>query len=71
MQPISVMNGLPRACTSQEATRKKSMKVLSLDHEAIMEETNKRGRLEYEDKDKDKDKDKGEGEGKDEDGSED
>ena len=43
------------------------MKVLSLDHEAIMEETNKRGRLEYEDKDKDK----GEGEGKDEDGSED
>ena len=45
------------------------MKVLSLDHEAIMEETNKRGRLEYEDKDKDKDK--GEGEGKDEDGSED
>ena len=67
MQPISVMNGLPRACTSQEATRKKSMKVLSLDHEAIMEETNKRGRLEYEDKDKDK----GEGEGKDEDGSED
>ena len=67
MQPISMMNGLPRACTSQEATRKKSMKVLSLDHEAIMEETNKRGRLEYEDKDKDK----GEGEGKDEDGSED
>ena len=69
MQPISVMNGLPRACTSQEATRKKSMKVLSLDHEAIMEETNKCGRLEYEDKDKDKDK--GEGEGKDMDGSED
>ena len=67
MQPISVMNGLPRTCTSQEATRKKSMKVLSLDHDAIMEEANKRGRLEYEDKDKDK----GKGEGKDEDGSED
>ena len=58
VQPISVTNGLPRACASQEATRN--------DHKAIMEEANKCGRLEYEDKDKDK----GEGEGEDEDGSE-
>jgi hypothetical protein len=66
VQPISVTNGLPRACASQEATRKKSVKVLSLDHEAIMDEASKRDRLEYENEDKDM----GEGKGEDEVGSE-
>ena len=73
VQPISATNALPHSCGSQEAMGKKVMKVLSLDHEAIMEEVNKHDRLEYgddnddndddddddeEDKDEDKDKDK-------------
>jgi len=78
VQPISVTNALPRAGTSQEAKRKKAVKVLSLGHKGIMEEASKCDRLEYKDEDKDKDKDKDkdedededEDEGKGEDGSE-
>ena len=45
------MNALPRACVSQEATRKKTVKVLSLDHKVIIKEASKCDRLEYEYKD--------------------
>jgi hypothetical protein len=61
VQPISATNVLPCACASQEAMRKKAVKVLSLDHEVIVEEASKHDRLEY----KDKDEDKGKNEGKD------
>jgi hypothetical protein len=37
----SATNALPRACASQEAMGKMAMKVLSLDHKAIMEEASK------------------------------
>ena len=57
VQPISATNALPRACATQEATRKKAVKVPSLDHVAIMEEATKCGRLEYDDEDKDEDED--------------
>ncbi len=57
VQPISVTNALPRACATQEATRKKAVKVSSLDHEAIMEEATKRDRLEYDGKEEDEDED--------------
>ena len=67
VQPISATNALPRTCASQEATRKKALKVLSLDHEAIMEEASKQDRLEYKDEDEDQDQDQDEAE----DGSED
>ena len=55
VQSICTMNALPRTCASQEATRKKAVKVSSVDHEAIMEEASKRDRLEYDNNDDDKD----------------
>ncbi len=67
VQPISATNALPCTCASQEATRKKAVKVSSVDHEAIMEEASKCNRLEYEDDDEDE----GEGEDEDEDEGED
>jgi hypothetical protein len=48
LQPISTTNALPNNCARVEATQKKAIKVLTLDHEAIMEEATKRDRLEYE-----------------------
>ncbi len=51
LQPISMVNALPNACARVEAMRKKAIKVLTLDHEAIMEEATKRDRLEYEEVD--------------------
>jgi hypothetical protein len=48
LQPISTTNALPNACARVKAMRKKAIKVLTLDHEAIMEEATKRDRLEYE-----------------------
>jgi hypothetical protein len=51
LQPISTTNALPNACTRVEAMRKKAIKVLTLNHEAIMEEATKRDRLEYEEDD--------------------
>ncbi len=46
LQPISTTNALPNACARVEA-----IKVLTLDHKAIMEEATKRDRLEYEEDD--------------------
>jgi hypothetical protein len=53
LQPISTTNALPNACARVEATQKKAIKVSTLDHEAIMEEANKRDRLEYKEEDED------------------
>ena len=66
VQPISATNALPRACATQEATRKKAVKVSSLDHEAIMEEATKRDRLDYGDEEEDEDEDADEDEDEDE-----
>ncbi len=70
VQPISATNALPGTCASQEATRKKAVKVSSVDHKAIMEEASKRNRLEYENKDENEDEDKDEDEDEGEDRSE-
>ncbi len=48
LQPISTTNALPNACARVKAMQKKAIKVSTLDHKAIMEETTKRDRLEYE-----------------------
>ncbi len=53
LQPISTSNALPNACARVKATRKKAIKVLTLDHKGIMEEATKRDRLEYEEEDED------------------
>jgi hypothetical protein len=47
LQPISMTNALPNACTRVEPMLKKAIKVSTLDNEAIMEEATKRDRLEY------------------------
>ena len=49
LQPISVANKLPQACNRMEATRQKALKVMHLNHDAIMEEASRRDRLEYDD----------------------
>jgi hypothetical protein len=38
LQPISTSNALPNACARVEATRKKAIKVSTLDRKGIMEE---------------------------------
>jgi hypothetical protein len=53
LQPISTSNVLPNACARVEATRKKAIKVSTLDHKGIMEEATKRDGLEYEEEDED------------------
>ncbi len=67
VQPISMTNALPHTCASQEAMQKKAVKVSSLDHETIMEETSKSNRMECEEENKDKDKDVDDDEDEDED----
>ncbi len=47
LQPISATHVLPNACARLKAKQKKAIKVSTLDHEAIMEEATKQGRLEY------------------------
>jgi hypothetical protein len=47
LQPISTTNSLPNAFARIEAMQKKAIKVLTLDHKAIMEEATKCDRLEY------------------------
>jgi hypothetical protein len=56
LQQISTTNALPLACARAEATQKKTVKVLPLDHEGIMEEVSKHGRLEYDENNDDNDK---------------
>jgi hypothetical protein len=51
LQPISTSNALPNVWTRAQATRKKAIKVSTLDHKAIMEEATKHDRLEYEEED--------------------
>jgi hypothetical protein len=53
LQPISLTNAPPNACARVEATRQKAIKVSTLDHEAIMEEATKHGRLEFEEDNED------------------
>jgi hypothetical protein len=48
LQPISTTNALPNACVRVKAMRKEAIKVLTLEHKAIMEEATKCDRLEYE-----------------------
>ncbi len=54
LQPISTPNALPNVCARVKATRKKAIKVSTLDHEGIMEEATKHDRLEYKEEDEDK-----------------
>ncbi len=51
LQPISMTNALPNACTRVKAMRKKAIKVSTLDHKVIMKEATKCDRLEYEEED--------------------
>jgi hypothetical protein len=43
LQPITTAKALPNACAGIKATQKKAIKVLTLDHKAIMEEATKQG----------------------------
>ncbi len=43
----SAMNKLPLACNRLDATRKRAGKIVTQEHEEIMEEAGKRDRLEY------------------------
>jgi len=38
LQPISVANKLSQVCSRMEATQQKALKVMHLDHDAIMED---------------------------------
>jgi hypothetical protein len=49
LEEISVTNKLPRACNRLEATRKNAGKITMQEHETIMEEAERRDRLEYND----------------------
>ena len=49
LEEISVTNKLPRACNRLEATRKNEGKITMQEHETIMEEAERRDRLEYND----------------------
>ncbi len=51
LQPIRTINALPNTCARVKAMQKKSIKVSTLDHKAIMEEAIKHDRLEYEEDD--------------------
>ena len=47
MEEVSATNPLPQACNRVEASRQKAKRVNILDHEAIMEEVERRNQLEY------------------------
>ena len=47
LEEISVTNKLPWACNRLEATRKNAGKITMQEHETIMEEAERRNRLEY------------------------
>jgi len=49
LQPTSVANKLPQVCNRMEATWQKALKVMHLDHDAIMEKASRCDRLEYDD----------------------
>ena len=50
---ISSDNVLPNACNRMEATRQKAVKVAAYEHNKIMEEAERRDRLEYDPDDED------------------
>ncbi len=50
---VKYVYALPNACARLEAMWKKAVRVLTLDHKAIMEEATKHDRLEYEEDDED------------------
>jgi hypothetical protein len=54
MEEVSATNTLPQACNRVEAKRQKATRVSPLDHEAIMEEVERRNWLEYADNEEDK-----------------
>ncbi len=66
LEEICTTNKLPRACNQLEATRKNGGKISMQEHETIMEEAERRDRLEYNDDDGSE-----EDEGKDSDNKED
>jgi hypothetical protein len=47
LQPITATNALPNTCARLEAMWKKAVRVLTLDHKAIMKEATKHVRLKY------------------------
>ncbi len=49
LKEICAMNKLPLACNRLEATRKNAGKISMQEHETIMEEAERRDRLEYND----------------------
>ncbi len=49
LEEICVTNKLPRACNRLEATRKNAGEISMQEHETIMEEAERRDRLEYND----------------------
>ncbi len=49
LEEICATNKLPRACNQLEATRKNAGKISMQDYETIMEEAERRDRLEYND----------------------
>ena len=52
LKEISETNKLPLACNRLDATQKRAVKIMTQEHEAIMEEAGRRDRLEFnEDKD--------------------
>ncbi len=53
LQPITTSNALPEAWARVEATRKKAIKVSTLDNEGIIEEATKHDRLENKEEDED------------------
>jgi hypothetical protein len=55
LQEISNKNKLPQTCNRMEAMRQKAVRVSLLDHEAIMEEAERRDQLEYDNKGESKD----------------
>ena len=49
LEEISITNKLPHACNRLDATRKNAEKISMQEHETIMEEAERRDRLEYND----------------------
>jgi len=55
MEEAGAVNPLPRACNRMEATRQEVHRVTVFDHEAIMEEAERRDRLEYDEEEEQSD----------------
>ena len=62
MEGISGMNSLPRSCNRVEASRQMASRVNILDHEEIMDEAERRDRLDYDISEDEDESDEGESE---------